>query len=115
MNNFFSQALMVATLADVLTAKDLQSAPSTCCTIYNNKNFRGRGEHVCLEEGAKQSTHIVNLDGHAKKKNKDHSIRCGSRVDATICPGRATIGPVDGQTEMKYTCDSDTDVAVVGT
>ena len=35
------------------------------------------------------------------------SIKCGKKVDATICPeGGYELGPVAGQRELKYTCDS---------
>lgn len=34
------------------------------------------------------------------------SIKCGKKVDATICPQGYEKGPVAGQRELKYTCDS---------
>ena len=69
----------------------------TCCTVYSMADFMGRQQEFCFDEANqknRQNAFRINVDGDLN--GKIGSIKCGKKVDATICPQGHELGFVDG-------------------
>ena len=85
-----------------LDDKDDQAARDDCCTLYSKSNFEGKMQEYCLSsDQSPEDASDINL-----RYLKDvGSIKCGKKVDATICSQGYQRGPVVGQRDLRYTCD----------
>ena len=78
----------------------MQTNRDDCCTLYSRANFEGRTQEYCLssDQSPQDASDIL--------KDVVGSIKCGKKVDATICPQGYELGPVAGQRDLRYICDS---------
>ena len=94
---------LVAALTACAAAMDLpRTQPAEqgqhCCYVYDSE--LQMSDELCLEYGSRQATFALDtpiVDGY---------IRCGVRVDATVCSGEVIYGPVDGKSGLSYACKS---------
>jgi len=93
--------------------KDVEGAPNDiCCRLYSKANFEGKLQEHCL--GSSQSPEDAS-DINMRYLKDVGSIKCGKLVDATICPQGYELGPVAGQRDLRYTCQSGSDKIEKGT
>ena len=66
-----------------------------CCTVGY---FFGMSSQYCLGDNERNSAHEIG------SFTKVTSLKCGSHVAATVCPGGYDYGPVHGKKEFGYSC-----------
>ena len=100
-STFTLAALMAAT-----TSNASRTPAHNCCQVWAGKNFMSFRETYCLEESTgRQAAFEIE---HVRDVWTDGSIKCGSNVDALVCPNGYEFGPIDGQREFGYKCASET-------
>ena len=77
-----------------------------CCTVYAGQNFKSLSETYCLPQGADEDRQMAQEIRISRDVWADGSIKCGKNVDALVCPDGFEYGPLDGQRELGYKCDS---------
>ena len=100
-------------LAALMAAANARRMPDpNCCTVWAGQYFSSHHETFCLEEGSGRLA-AFEIE-HARDVWRDGSIKCGTNVDAQICPGGTKFGPIDGQREFGYKCSKVTEFAEHG-
>ena len=100
-STFTLAALMAAT-----TSNASRTPAHNCCQVWAGKNFMSFSETYCLEESTERQA-AFEIE-HVRDVWTDGSIKCGSNVDALVCPNGYEFGPIDGQREFGYKCASET-------
>jgi hypothetical protein len=99
------------TLAALLAATPSMASRNpddNCCTVWAGQNFISEHETYCLPQGADQGRQMAQEIRIFRDVWADGSIKCGKNVDALVCPNGFELGPIDGQRELGYKCDSGT-------
>ena len=99
----------IYTLAALLAATTTMARrhpDDNCCTVYAGQNFMSLSETYCLPQGADEGRQMAQEIRIFRDVWTDGSIKCGKNVDALVCPDGFEYGPLDGQRELGYKCDS---------
>lgn len=63
-------------------------------------------QDFCLQMGADEGRQHAEEISIYRDLWPNGSIKCGKNVDALVCPTGFKYGPIDGQRELGYKCDS---------
>ena len=97
----------LAALLAATTTMARRTPDDNCCIVYAGTNFMSQSATFCLPQGADEYRQMAE-EIRMRDVWTDGSIKCGKNVDALVCPNGFDYGPLEGQRELGYKCDSGT-------
>ena len=77
-----------------------------CCIVWAGTNFMSHNKSFCLPQGADEGRQVAQEISGFRDVWTDGSIKCGKNVDAEVCMDGFELGPLEGQRELGYKCES---------
>ena len=125
MNRTFTIAAVFA-VASLVEARR-RELDEDCCIVYSEPNFHGRAKEYCINNLEKETAYEPSggrgrstgrgSSGRGRSPSSDDnigSIKCGARVDATLCLGDFDTIVDSPREERDYECSADVESTRVG-